>query len=73
MTIRAIAQELYRCQKKVHALEEQLEKAEYKDQATIQEELRVARAELKQLKNMIEGRKAQSTSPFSRSPFPWKK
>lgn len=61
MSIRAIAQDMYKCQSRVHKLEDQLEKAPPREKEGIKEELRKARAELKILKNMIEGRKAQST------------
>ncbi len=61
MSIRAIAMEVYKCQSKVHKLEDQLQLADYSEQATLKDQLRQARAELKILKNMIEGRKAQAT------------
>ncbi len=57
MVIRAIAQEVYRCQSRVHTLEDQLHLAHSSEKAKIQEELRVARAELKQVKAMLESRK----------------
>jgi len=61
MSIKALAQELYRCQAKVHALEDRLAEAERSSVPQLQEQLRQARAELKILKNMLEGRKAQAT------------
>lgn len=68
MSIRAIAQDLYKCQAGVHKLEDQLAQAGPMEKDKIKEELRKARAELKVLKNMVEGRKAQSeekkTFPF---------
>jgi len=73
MSIRAIAQEVYKCQSLVHKLEDQLELAELKDKDNIRNELRQARAELKILKNMIEGRKAQSTISKHNYPFPLKR
>lgn len=72
MSIRAIAQELYRCQKEVHKLEDQLQEADHQMQTEIKEKLRIARAELKQLKNMMEGRKAQSLSDRKHPPFSFK-
>ena len=57
MVIKAIAQEVYKCQSRVHNLEDQLRQASSSDKAGIQEELRQARAELKQVKNMLESRK----------------
>ncbi len=69
MSIRAIALEVYKCQSKVHKLEDQLATAEYGEKAEIQDELRQALAELKILKNMIEGRKAQSSDIFKPSTF----
>lgn len=61
MSIRAIAMEVYKCQSKVHKLEDLLEAAAQEDKADLQDQLRQALAELKILKNMIEGRKAQSS------------
>jgi hypothetical protein len=57
VVIKAIAQELYKCQSRVHKLEDQLLQARSVDRAAIQEELRQARAELKQVKTMLESRK----------------
>lgn len=57
MVIKAIAQEVYKCQSRVHNLEDQLRQASSSDKAKIQEELRQARAELKQVKTMLESRK----------------
>ena len=69
MSIRAIAQDFYKCQSRVHKLEDQLETAIHHEKEKIQEELRVARSELKILKNMIEGRKNQSLKSTA---FPFK-
>ncbi len=69
MSIRAIAMEVYKCQSKVHKLEDTLQQADYTEQAELQDQLRRARAELKILKNMIEGRKSQSTSATKPSTF----
>ncbi len=62
MSIKAIAQELYKCQAKVHVLEDQLADTSERPAPQLQEQLRLARAELKVLKNMLEGRKAQATT-----------
>ena len=69
MSIRAIAKDFYTCQSRVHKLEDQLESAIHNEKEKIKEELRIARAELKILKNMIDGRKAQSLKTKS---FPFK-
>lgn len=70
MSIRAIAQELYTCQSKVHKLEDKLNQTEsYKEKEIIKEELRKALAELKILKNMLEGRKAQAEKPTKKFPY----
>lgn len=63
MSIKAIATELYKCQNKVHKLEDQLTQAPVQEKDAIKEELRIARAELKILKNMLEGKKAQASPP----------
>lgn len=69
MVIKAIAQEVYKCQSRVHTLEDQLRQASSSDKAKIQEELRKARAELKQVKNMLESRKEPPLSQRKRFPF----
>lgn len=61
MSLRAIAIEVYKCQSKVHKLQDQLERAAADEKSDLQDQLRQAKAELKILKNMIEGRKAQSS------------
>lgn len=64
MSIRAIAQELYKCQSKVHQLEDQLNLTESSsEKEKLKEELRKASAELKILKNILEGRKLQAETP----------
>ncbi len=69
MSIRAIAQELYKCQAKVHQLEDQLNLAEsFSEKEKLKEELRKASAELKILKNMLEGRKLQAETPGKNFP-----
>ena len=62
MVIKAIAQEVYKCQSRVHKLEDQLRQASSSDKATLQEELRQAKAELKQVKAMLENRKESPSS-----------
>lgn len=60
MSIKAIAQELYKCQARVHALEDRLAEAGQDTAPQLQDQLRQTRAELKVLRNMLEGRKAQA-------------
>ncbi|MEE4243572.1 MAG: hypothetical protein V2I36_19080 [Desulfopila sp.] len=66
MSIRVIAQEVYKSQQRVHSLEEQLSQADYKDQDPIKDQLRQAKAELKVLQNMLNNKKNQSSKPQSR-------
>lgn len=68
MSIRAIAQEVYRCQARVHDLEDQLRKATPQEKALIQEKLRQARAELKVVKVMLDNRKT-TTPPRKNNRF----
>lgn len=60
MSIKLIAIELYKAQQKVHKLEEKLEAAQLQEKDGIRKELRVAMAELRQMRNMLEGQKASS-------------
>ncbi len=69
MSIRAIAQEVYKSQSKVYKLEEQLKNADYEAKEKIKEELRHAQAELNILRKMLEGRKAQATVAKRQFPF----
>ncbi len=69
MVIKAIAQEVYRCQSLVHQLEDRLRQADAGDKATIEEELRLARAELKQVKNMLDNKKASTSKKPKRFPY----
>ncbi len=70
MSIRHIAQELYKCQSKVHKLEDELNTTtSHLHKTELQEALRKARAELKVLKNMVEGRKSQTGTGNQRFPF----
>ena len=73
MSIRAIAQEVYRCQAHVHKLQDKLEKAQHHEKEQLKEELRKALAELKVLKNMIDNRKAQSLESTKKYTFPLKR
>lgn len=61
MSIRAIAQEVYKSQKRVYSLEEQLLQTDYRDQAPIKDELRQAKAELKILQNMLNNKKSRGS------------
>lgn len=66
MSVKLIAIELYKAQQKVSALEEELENPALQNETKIREELRMAKAELKVLRSMLEGEKAPS--PFKSSP-----
>jgi hypothetical protein len=60
MSIRLIAQELYRLQKEVERLENELARAPRERQADIQEKLRVVRAERKRMRDVLDGQKDRS-------------
>ena len=62
MSIRAIAQEVYKCQARVHDLEDQLRQALPQEKGVTQEKLRQARAELKVVKVMLENRKSTDST-----------
>jgi len=62
MSIKLLALELYRAQQKVYQLEEQLAEALLNQQDAIGWQLREAKEELRQLRNMMEG--AKSPSPY---------
>lgn len=70
MSIRLIAVDLYKAQKRVHQLEARLAEAAINEKDAIREELREAEAELKQLRNILEG--AKSPLPFKTSHNPRK-
>lgn len=58
MSIRLIAIELYKAQQLVSKLENELENAPHGNKDGIREKLRVARAEMMQLRKILDGRKA---------------
>jgi hypothetical protein len=66
MLIRALAQELYRAQQKVHRLQEELDLAPPTEKEQLREELRVAVAECNQLRRLVEGKKQK---PLFRTSF----
>ena len=66
MVIRALAADLYRAQQKVHRLQEQLETASLAEKENLREELRIASAECKQLRRLVEAKKQK---PLFRSSF----
>ncbi len=55
MTIRAIAEDLYRLQQKVEALEKKLELPAQRKQDDIETRLREARAERNRLRRILDG------------------
>jgi hypothetical protein len=71
MSIRAIAQELYTCQSRVHKLQDSLERAKQSEKDSIRQELRVAQAELTILRKILAGRKEHSLTTKKYS-FPLK-
>jgi hypothetical protein len=62
MSIKMLALDLYRAQQKVRQLETRLEESPPGGKDAVSDELREARAELQQLRNMLEG--AKSPSPY---------
>lgn len=74
MSIRALAIELYKAQQKVSGLERELENPSSHDHNKIREELRLARAEWKLLKKMLDGEKttvANRPVPSSYGQYRW--
>jgi len=69
MSIQLIARELYRVQRQVQQLEAELEAAPVAAQEAIREKLRQARAELRNMKNILEGAKAEPVCRQPGSPF----
>jgi hypothetical protein len=71
MSIKALALDLYRSQKEVDRLKQLLEDAEsLQEKNRLQDELRLARAELQLIRKMLDGKKKSSLSrtkvPFSK-------
>lgn len=67
MSIKALAIELYKAQKKVHRLQDRLEEASSAEKEELRYELKGAEAELNQLRRMLDGEK--EPSPFSLKSF----
>lgn len=60
MSVKLLAIELYKAQQKVSGLESELGNPAAHNKEKIEADLRVARAELKVLRNMLEGEKANA-------------
>ena len=73
MPIRMIARELYRLQREVEAIEKELQTAPPQDQDSIRDKMRKKRAEWQQVRNILDGEKAQAMnrSPLSSSRRKW--
>ena len=56
MSIRLIARELYQLRQKVEALEEEMEAAPYDRRAPLERKLQQARAEVQQMRKILDGR-----------------
>lgn len=67
MSIKALAVELYKSQRKVHELQDKLETATPKEKDSLKYELKAAEAELLQLRRIMEGEKetAQTKKQFN--------
>lgn len=63
MSIRLLAQDLYRLQQDVANLEKKLEDAPFDQQEDLQERLRAARAERDHLRRFLDGQKDSPTRP----------
>ncbi len=66
MYLPALARDLYKSQKEVEHLEQQLLGAKASVQEDLKEELRQAKAELMQLLKVMEGRKEQSKASLNK-------
>ncbi len=66
MSIRLLAIELYRAQREVDRLEKELAAAPYREQDAIRDLLRRKKAEWQQIRNMLDGAKAE---PLCRTSF----
>ncbi len=65
MVIRSLAQDLYRAQQAVHALEDRLEACPLNEQDHLRRALQAARAERDQLRRLVDARK--EPPPFRRT------
>lgn len=71
MSIKALALELYKAKQKADRLEAQLEEATINERESIKSELREAQAELKILRNILNGEK--TPSPYRTNPSTFKR
>jgi len=71
MSIKALALELYKAKQKVDLLEVQLQEATINEKESIRNELREAQAELKILRNILNGEK--TPSPYRTNPSTFKR
>ncbi len=70
MFIRSLARDLYKSQKEVEGLEQQLQDAvSFPEQEQLKEQLRQAMAELEQIRKVLEGRKEQSKSSLDKPKY----
>ena len=60
MSIRLIAQELYRLHQEVEALEQQIQNAPHHKRPELEDNLRKKRAERDRIRNALEGQKGDS-------------
>lgn len=66
MVIKSLAADLYRAQRKVYELQEQIEQASPAAQERLKRELKAATAECDQLRRLVEAKKAK---PLYRTSF----
>ncbi len=67
MSVKALAIDLYKAQQRVNGLESELENPAAPDKEKIREELRIARAEWKILRRMLDGEKEVKEVPLPSS------
>ena len=67
MSIRLIAQDLYRLQQEVDKIEKQIESAAYEKQEALKDQLRKIKAERDRIRRMLDGSKDSPTYPVGRA------
>jgi hypothetical protein len=63
MSIRLIAQELYRLYREIETLEEKITRAAYRDQVQLKDQLRKVRAEYQRMRKIMDGQKEKRNDP----------
>ena len=66
MSIRLIAQDLYRLQQEVDKIEKQIKNAPYQQQEKLKDQLRMIKAERDRIRRMLDGSKDSPTYPVGK-------